>query len=85
MLNKLTLFDVIKAIPDDVESPTIFYEEDGSVCLDWNIDKHRALSLSVSPSLRLSYAWVIGDYHGSWAEEFTGEFSDLLLSKLKDL
>ena len=82
MSDNLTLFDVIKAIPTDVSCPEIFYEDDGCVSLDWIISKHRVLSMSVTPKLKLCYAWLVDGEHGSNTEQFGGEFSELLVDKL---
>ena len=76
---------MIKAIPNDVDCPEIFYEDDGDVSLDWSISKKRALSISVTPDLLLQWAWLIDDDHGHHTEQFTGQFSELLLNKLTNL
>jgi hypothetical protein len=56
--------DLIESLPDDLPLPECSIEPDGCVSLDWMPAPYRTLSLSVSVTGRLPYAWVDGTDRG---------------------
>ena len=56
--------DLIASLPDDLPLPECSIEPDGCVSLDWMPAPYRTLTVSVSASDRLPYAWVDGTDRG---------------------
>jgi hypothetical protein len=50
----------IKALPTTAPLPELSADPDGEVSLDWSFGKRRALTVSVGPTGRCSFAWVQG-------------------------
>lgn len=48
----------IKALPTTSPLPELNADPDGEVSLDWSFGKRRALTVSVGPTGRCTYAWV---------------------------
>lgn len=55
---------MIASLPEDVPLPECSIEPDGCVALDWIPGPNRTLTVSVSGSDRLPYAWVDGTDRG---------------------
>lgn len=52
--------DFIKALPITAPLPELNVDPDGEVSLDWSFGKRRALTVSVGPTGRCTFAWVHG-------------------------
>lgn len=63
----------IRALPNDLQMPEFAPEPDGCISLDWIQSRQRLLSLSVSPTGRLAYAWLNGTDKGHGVVRFDGE------------
>ena len=50
----------IKALPTTAPLPELSADPDGEVSLDWSFGKRRALTISVGPTGRCSFAWILG-------------------------
>jgi hypothetical protein len=50
----------IKALPTTSPIPELNADPDGEVSLDWSFGKRRALTVSVGPTGRCTFAWVHG-------------------------
>lgn len=50
----------IKALPTIAPLPELNADPDGEVSLDWSFGKRRALTVSVGPTGRCTFAWVLG-------------------------
>lgn len=50
----------IKALPTTAPLPELNADPDGEVSLDWSFGKRRALTVSVGPTGRCTFAWVLG-------------------------
>ncbi len=50
----------IKALPTMSPLPELNADPDGEVSLDWSFGKRRALTVSVGPTGRCTFAWVYG-------------------------
>ncbi len=56
--------ELIASLPDNISLPECSIEPDGCISLDWMPTAYRTLSLSVTASDRLPYAWVDGTDRG---------------------
>jgi hypothetical protein len=63
----------IRALPDNFPVPEFAPEPDGSISLDWIVSQRRMLSISISGSSRLAYAWVDEADRGHGIAQFDGE------------
>lgn len=61
----------VLALPDDVPMPEFAPEPDGAVSLDWVLNRHRMLSVSVSATDRVAYAWMNGNDKENGVAAFT--------------
>ncbi len=50
----------IKALPTTAPLPELNVDPDGEVSLDWSFGVRRALTVSVGPTGRCTFAWVLG-------------------------
>jgi len=50
----------IKALPTTAPLPELSADPDGEVSLDWSFGNRRALTVSVGPTGRCTFAWVLG-------------------------
>lgn len=64
---------VIRALPKGCPLPELAPEPNGSISLDWIRSRHKILSLSVSRSNRLPYAWIDGTERGHAVSVFDGK------------
>ncbi len=63
---------LIRALPMDIPMPECAPEPDGSISLDWWESRYRIVSVSVSPSARLAFAWLDGTDRGHAVARFDG-------------
>lgn len=76
--------NVITSLPDDVSVPECSIEPDGCVSLDWMPVPYRTLTVSVSGSERLPYAWVDGAERGHAVANFRGgQFPPRILAEIR--
>ena len=54
----------VRALPDDLPIPEFSVDPDGAIALDWILSRVRMLSVSVSTSEILAYAWLDGSDRG---------------------
>jgi hypothetical protein len=62
----------LESMPSTAPFPEISADPDGDVALDWSFSPGRALSVSISPTGRCSFAWMRGHrtYRGTdWLED----------------
>jgi hypothetical protein len=50
----------IKALPTAAPLPELNADPDGEVSLDWSFGRRRALTVSIGPTGRCTFAWVFG-------------------------
>lgn len=50
----------IKALPTTAPLPEVSADPDGEVSLDWSFGSRRALTVSVGPTGRCTFAWMLG-------------------------
>jgi hypothetical protein len=75
----------LNALPSTVPLPELSADTDGEVALDWVFGKRKALTVSISPAGRCSFAWVHGQrtYRGTdWIQD---EIPEEILSALGKL
>lgn len=76
--------DVIALLPDDLPLPECSIEPDGCVSLDWMPAPYRTLTVSVSASERLPYAWVDGTDRGhAVARLVDGQLPPRILAEIR--
>lgn len=63
----------LRALPDGIPMPEFAPEPDGSISVDWIQSRKRLLSLSISHSNRLAYAWLDGSDKGHGVASFDGQ------------
>lgn len=56
--------NLLMTLPNDLMMPEIGVDPDGSIAFDWIVSRSRMLSISVSTSDRLAYAWLDGSDRG---------------------
>lgn len=56
--------ELLRALPDRLPLPEFAAEPDGAISLDWIRSRNRLLSVSVSASDRLAFAWLDGTDRG---------------------
>jgi hypothetical protein len=62
----------LEALPTTAPVPEVSADQDGEVALDWDFGHRKALTISIGPSGRCSYAWLRGKrtYHGTeWLDD----------------
>lgn len=62
----------LSALPSTAPAPEISVDSDGDVALDWVLAPRKALSVSIGPTGRCSFAWMRGQrsYRGTeWLDE----------------
>src|SRR5512142_1956289 len=64
---------LVGVLPEDVPLPEFAPEPDGAVALDWIRTRDRMLSVSVSASGTLAYAWLDGADRGHGIVGFDGQ------------
>ena len=50
----------IKALPTTAPLPELSADPDGEVSLDWSFGNRRALTVSIGPTGRCTFAWILG-------------------------
>jgi hypothetical protein len=50
----------IKALPTTAPLPELSADTDGEVSLDWSFGNRRVLTVSIGPTGRCTYAWLLG-------------------------
>lgn len=62
----------LSSIPSSVPFPEVSADDEGFVILDWSINKDIMVSVSISDSRRIPYAYLEGTKSGSGVVTFTG-------------
>ncbi len=62
----------IRALPSNLPLPEFCPEPDGSISVDWIVSRLQLLSLSISGSNRIAYAWLDGTDKGHAVARFDG-------------
>ena len=65
--------DLIRTLPPDMPLPEVAAEPDGAISLDWIRSRNSLLSLTVSRSDRLAFAWLDGSDSGHGVARFDGQ------------
>ena len=71
---ELIAIHFLRLLPRDIPLPEVAPEPDGALSLDWMVSRFRGVTISVSASSRLAYAWVDGTDSGRGVESFYGAF-----------
>jgi hypothetical protein len=71
----------------DLPSPTLFIEDDGDWCLDWDLDPHHTVSVSISATGQIRWAAYIKGIgtHGSFHVDEWGDDNNELDTALNHL
>ena len=75
----------LNALPSTVPLPELSADADGEVSLDWIFGERRALTVSIGPTGRCTFAWMLGQraYQGTdWIEDEIPEEIVSALGKL---
>jgi hypothetical protein len=75
---------LLLALPDDLPAPEFSIDPDGAISMDWIQSRTRRISVSVSSSERLAYAWLDGSDRGRGVIRFRSPIFPLkLLSEIR--
>jgi len=72
----------LNALPTNVPFPEVSADTDGEISFDWIFGERKALTVSVGPTGRCTFAWMLGQstYRGTeWIED---EIPDSIVSAL---
>ena len=62
----------VQALLEVLPMPEFSAEPDGSICLDWAVDRYAVFSISIGHNNRISYAWINGTDKGHGVARFDG-------------
>ncbi len=75
----------IEALPTTAPAPEVSADPDGDVALDWVFGRRKALSVSIGPTGRCTFAWMLGHrtYRGTdWLNDGIPETISRALAEL---
>ena len=72
MLAVLVAEHFVRALPSHIPMPDFTVDPDGDVSLNWTTLQKRRLTLSVSASQRIAFAWLDGIERGYGVAVFDG-------------
>lgn len=75
----------IKALPTTSPLPDLNADPDGEVSLDWSFGKRRALTVSVGPTGRCTFAWVYGQRSNRGTDWIEDEIPASIVFALRQL
>lgn len=76
---------LIRALPTTAPLPEVSADPDGEVSLDWSFGYRRALTVSVGPTGRCAYAWVLGQETNRGTAWIDDEIPESITFKLHQL
>lgn len=75
----------IKALPTTAPLPEVGADPDGEVSLDWHFGPRRALSVSIGPTGRCTFAWVLGQRSNRGTDWIEDEIPASIVFALREL
>jgi hypothetical protein len=75
----------IKALPTEAPVPELSADTDGEVALDWSFGPRRALTVSIGPTGRCTFAWVLGKRSNRGTDWIEDEIPASIASALRQL
>jgi len=75
----------LEALPTTTPPPDVTADPDGEISLDWVFGPRKALTLSIGPNGRCSYAWIRGKRTSRGTEWLDDEVPTNILSALAQL
>jgi hypothetical protein len=75
----------LEALPTTAPMPEVSADPDGEVALDWDFGHRKALTVSIGPSGRCSYAWIRGKSSSHGTEWLDDEIPSNILRALDRL
>lgn len=75
----------LEALPTTAPVPEVSADQDGEVALDWDFGRRKALTISIGPNGRCSYAWVRGKRASHGTEWLDDEIPTNILRALDQL
>jgi hypothetical protein len=75
----------IKALPTTAPLPELNADPDGEVSLDWSFGKRQALTVSVGPTGRCTFAWVHGQRSNRGTDWIEDEIPASIVFALRQL
>lgn len=75
----------LEALPTTAPVPEVSADQDGEVALDWDFGHRKALTVSIGPNGRCSYAWLRGKRTSHGTEWLDDEIPQNILRALDQL
>jgi hypothetical protein len=76
----------LRALPADVSVPEFSVDPDGAIAFDWLQSRNRMVSVSISHSERIAYAWLDGSDKGHGVARFRDSgIPTILLSLIRTI
>jgi hypothetical protein len=75
----------IKALPTTAPLPELSADPDGEVSLDWSFGDRRALTVSIGPTGRCSFAWLLGQRSNRGTDWIEDEIPSSIAFALREL
>ena len=75
----------LEALPTTAPVPELSADQDGEVALDWDFGHRKALTISIGPNGRCSYAWLRGKRASHGTEWLDDEIPSNILRALDQL
>jgi hypothetical protein len=76
---------LIKALPTTSPLPEVNADPDGEVSLDWSFGNRRALTLSIGPTGRCTFAWIQGQRSNRGTDWIEDEIPASIVFALRQL
>lgn len=76
---------LIKALPTTAPLPEVSADSDGEVSLDWSFGNRKALTVSVGPTGRCTFAWVLGQRTNRGTDWIDDEIPESIAYALRQL
>lgn len=75
----------IGALPTTAPLPELGADPDGEVALDWSLGDRRALTVSISPTGRCTFAWLLGQRSNRGTDWIEDEIPAAIAFALREL
>jgi hypothetical protein len=75
----------LNALPNTAPLPEVSADTDGEVALDWIFGRRRALTVSIGPTGRCTYAWMLGQTTHRGTEWIDDEIPETIVFALGQL
>jgi hypothetical protein len=75
----------LNALPTSTPLPEVSADVDGEIALDWTFGKRKALTVSIGPTGRCTFAWMLGQKTNQGTDWIDDEIPEEIVSALGKL